>query len=109
MAQEIKKRGRKPKVKDVNVSIDTPNVDLEINKTEEGFTADFDSKRVDIHVEKTADSFSIEVEIDDKKEYEAIATGVNPTMPKGTIWRVTGELLKIFIRKGIANMKNKRK
>jgi hypothetical protein len=63
MAQEIKKRGRRPKVKDVNVSIDTPNVDLEINKTEEGFTADFDSKRIDIHVEKTADSFSIEVEM----------------------------------------------
>jgi ribosome-associated translation inhibitor RaiA len=106
MAQEIKKRGRK--AKNVDVTIDTPNVDLKIEKTEEGFTADLDSKRVDIHVEKTEDRFSIEVEIDDKKEYEAIATGVNPTMPKGTIWRVTGELLKIFIRKGIANLKNKK-
>lgn len=109
MAQEIKKRGRKSKVTDVNISIDTPNVDLEISKTEDGFTADLDSKRVDIHVEKTDEKFSIEVEIDDKKEYEAVATGVNPTMPKGTIWRVTGELLKIFIRKGIANMKNRGK
>lgn len=109
MAEEIKKRGRKAKVKDVSVSIDTPNVDVEIKKTEDGLTADLDSKRVDIHVEKTADKFTLEVEIDDKKEYEAVATGVNPTMPKGTIWRVTGELLKIFIRKGIANMKNKGK
>lgn len=109
MAEEIKKkRVRKAKATDVSVSIDTPNVDVEIKKTEEGLTADLDSKRVDIHVEKTADKFSIEVEIDDKKEYEAIATGVNPTMPKGTIWRVTGELLKIFMRKGIANLKNKK-
>ena len=108
MAQEIKKRGRKPKVKDVNVTIDTPNVDVEINKTEEGFTANLDTKRVDVHVEKTADKFSIEVEIDDKKEYEAVATGINPTMPKGTVWKITGELLKIFIRKGIANLKHKK-
>jgi hypothetical protein len=108
MAQEIKKRGRKPKVKEVNVTIDTPKVDVEINKNEEGFTANLDTERIDVHVEKTADKFSIEVEIDDKKEYEAIATGVNPTMPRGTIWKVTGELLKIFIRKGIANIKQKR-
>lgn len=105
MAEEIKKRGRKAKVKDVNVSIDTPKVDVEITKTEDSFTADVDTKRVDIHVEKTADKFVLEVEVDDKKEYEVIATGTNPTMPKGSIWRVTGELVKIFMRKGIAKLK----
>jgi len=108
MAEERKKRIRIKKVKDVNVSIDLPNVDVEITKNEDGFTADLDSKRIDIHIEKTADKFTFEVEIDDKKEYEAVATGINPTMPKGTIWRVTGELLRIFIKKGIANLKNKK-
>jgi len=105
MAQEIKKRGRKPKAKEVNVSIDTPKVDVEITKTEDAFTADVDTKRVDIHVEKSEGKFTLEIEVDDKKEYEVIATGLNPTMPKGTIWKVTGELLKIFVRKGIAKLK----
>jgi len=105
MAQEIKKRGRKPKAKEVNVSIDTPKVDVEITKTEDTFTADVDTKRVDIHVEKSEGKFTLEIEVDDKKEYEVIATGLNPTMPKGTIWKVTGELLKIFVRKGIAKLK----
>jgi len=105
---EQRKRGRKPKSeKDVTISVDTPKVDLQINKTEEGLTATLDTPRVDIHVEKTEDKISIEVDIDDKKEYEAIATGKNPTLPKGTVWKVTGEILKIFIRKGIANLKKK--
>lgn len=105
MAQEIKKRGRKPKAKEVDITIDTPNVDVEIHKTEEKVTADVDTKRVDIHVEKTAEKFTLDIEVDDKKEYEIIATGLNPTMPKGTIWKVTGELLKIFVRKGIGKLK----
>jgi hypothetical protein len=105
---EQRKRGRKPKSeKEVKISIDTPNVDVEINKTPEGFTADLDTPRVDIHVEKSEGKVSIDVDIDDKREYEAIATGVNPSLPKGTVWKVTGEILKIFIRKGIANLKKK--
>lgn len=105
---EQRKRGRKPKSeKEINISVDTPKVDLEINKTPEGFTAELDTPRLDILVEKKEGKISIEVDIDDKKEYEAIATGVNPSLPKGTVWKVTGEILKIFIRKGIANLKKK--
>jgi hypothetical protein len=105
---EQRKRGRKPKSeKEINISVDTAKVDLEINKTSEGFTAELDTPRLDILVEKKDGKISIEVDIDDKKEYEAIATGVNPTLPKGTVWKVTGEILKIFIRKGIANLKKK--
>ena len=104
---EQKKRGRKPKTenKELHVSLDTPKVDVEIHKTDEGLTAELDTERVDVRLTKDAERTILEIDIDDKKEYEIIATGADKRLPKGTIWKVTGELLKIFLRKGSAKLK----
>ena len=100
-------RRKKTKVSDKNfkVSVDTENFDAEITKDETGFKADIDTPRVDVHVEKKDNSFEISIDIDDKKHYECIGTGKDGKLPKGTIWKVTGEILKVFLKKGIAKIK----
>lgn len=102
---EQKRRKGKLADKEFKVSIDTEKFDAEIVKDETGFHADIDTPRVDVHIEKTADKFELDIEIDDKAEYQIVGTGTDRRLPKGTIWRVTGAIVKTFLKQGIANLK----
>jgi hypothetical protein len=95
---------KKPK-KPIDIKIDTKNVDIEIKRDEKGnVKVDVDTKRVDVHFEKNEDKTSLDVEIDDNQEYQFESFGTKQ-MPKGTIWKVTGEMLKIFLKRGIGKRK----
>jgi hypothetical protein len=99
--EEKPKRAKKP----INVKIDTKNIDIEIKRDEDGdVQIDVDTKKVDAHFKKDESGISLDIEIDDQKEYEFESFGTR-TMPKGTIWKVTGELLKIFLKRGIGKLK----
>jgi hypothetical protein len=80
--EEKPKRAKKPV--NVEVKIDTEHVDVNFKKDETGV--------------------SFDIEIDDRKEYEFESFG-SQHMPKGTVWKVTGELLKIFLKRGIGKLK----
>jgi len=98
------KKPKKPK-KPIDIKVDTKNVDIEIKRDENGnVKVDVDTKRVDVHFEKTEDKINLDFEIDDTKEYEFESFG-SKHLPKGTIWKVTGEMLKIFLKKGIGKLK----
>jgi len=102
---ENKKRTRKPK-RDVAINIDTPNIDLNIEKDVNGdIRADLDTKKVDIHVEKTADKLTINVDIDDQSIYEFESNGKSKHMGKGQIFKVAGKLAKYFIQRGFGRIK----
>ena len=44
-------------------------------------------------------------ELDNKGMYEFVANGTFRTLPKGTIWKVTGEIAKIFLQRGYGKLK----
>ena len=44
-------------------------------------------------------------ELDDKGMYEFVANGSFRTLPKGTVWKVTGETAKIFLERGYGKLK----
>lgn len=99
---EKKQRRKKP----VNFKLDTKNVDIEFNRDENGnVTIDVDTPKIDARIEKTNEGTTIDIDVDDKQYYEFVSNGENPTMKRGGIWRVTGELLKILIKKGFGNIK----
>ena len=99
--EEKPKRAKKP----INLKIDTKNIDIEIKRDEDGdVQIDVDTKKVDAHFKKDESGISLDIEIDDQKEYEFESFGTR-TMPKGTVWKVTGELLKIFLKRGIGKLK----
>jgi hypothetical protein len=100
-----KKRTRKPK-RDVAINIDTPNVDLHIEKDVNGdLHASLDTKKVDIEVEKTAEKLTINVEIDDKTIYEFESNGKSKHMGKGQVFKIAGAMAKFFIQRGFGRIK----
>ena len=100
-----KKRTRKPK-RDVAINIDTPNVDLSIEKDVNGdLRASLDTNKVDIEVEKTAEKLTINVEIDDKTIYEFESNGKSKHMAKGQVFKIAGAMAKFFIERGFGRIK----
>lgn len=96
----------KRKKKAVDVKVDTPNIDATFQRDEEGkVIVDIDSKRVDVHVEKTEDKISIDVEIDDKAVYQFESNGKASRMPKGMVFKITGAMLKLFLKQGFGRLK----
>jgi hypothetical protein len=94
------------KKKQIDVKVDTPNIDATIQRDEEGnVNIDIDSKRVDVHVEKTEDKISIDIEIDDKAVYQFESNGKAARMPKGMIFKISGAMLKLFLKQGFGRLK----
>jgi hypothetical protein len=94
------KRQKRP----IDIHIDTKNVDIDIKRDAEGnVNVDVDTKRVDVKYTKTENGKTLDIEIDDSKEYEFESSG-SKHMPKGTIWKISGELLKIFLEKGLGKL-----
>ena len=105
-----KPRKQRKTRKPIEINIDTKFVDVEIKRDADGKTTiDVDSPIVDVHIEKTNSGKSIEIDlgsIDDKTEYMFESNGASKLMPKGTLWKITGELLKIFLNRKLGNLKN---
>jgi len=45
------------------------------------------------------------IELDPTAIYEFIGNGVFRTLPKGSVWKINGELASKFIAKGYGNLK----
>lgn len=100
---ETPKRPKRQK-KPIDIHIDTKNVDVDIQRDSEGnVKIDVDTKKVDIHFKKEEGIRTLDIEIDDSKEYEFESSG-SKHMPKGTIWKISGEMLKIFLQKGLGKL-----
>lgn len=95
------------KKKAVDVKIDSPIIDANIQRDQEGnVNVDIDTERIDVHVEKTPEKIVVEVEIDDNKIYQFESNGKGAKMPKGAIFKVTGAMLKLFLQRGFGRLKN---
>lgn len=92
------------KRKPIKVNIDTKNVDVKFDRDENGNVAlDVDTKNVDIHATKTDDAITIDLDINDRDEYTFESNGNSKHLPKG-IMKLTGEMVKIFVRKGFGKL-----
>ena len=96
---------KKPrKKKELKVKIDTKNVDIEYTRTADGeVDLKVDTPIVDAHYTKDKDG-NKDLEIVNDAEYEFESNGTSPHMPKGSKWKVTGEILKNFLSKGLGKL-----
>ena len=94
------KRPKKP----IDIHVDTKNVDVDFHRDSEGnVKIDVDTKKVDAHFTKDEGGHKLDIEIDDLKEYQFESFG-NKHMPKGTIWTISGEFLKIFLKRKLGKL-----
>jgi hypothetical protein len=97
---EKKKRTKKP----VSVKIDTKNIDIEIKRDENGLSVDVDTKIIDAKLTKTDEGLNIDVDINDKDFYNFESNGESKHMVKGKVYKVTGEKLKLFLKRGFGKL-----
>lgn len=93
---------KKPRIKkSLNVNIDTKLVDVNIHRDASGVVdVIIDTPIVDAHYHKDAQGKKT-LEIIDANEYNFESNGTSPHLPKGSIWKITGEMLKNFLAKGL--------
>jgi hypothetical protein len=97
---------KKDENKGVDIHVDTPIVDANLEVGANGdFTAEVDTEKVDVSVEKKGKKWKIDIEFDKTKHYEIVANGNSATMPKGKVFRVIGNMARILIEKGVAELK----
>jgi hypothetical protein len=104
------KQKGKPKVsRKVEINVDTPNVDLSYTKNEEGDVhVDLETPKMDLSIDKTEEKVSIQLDsFEDGKRYSFESNGKSRFMPKGTIWKISGAMLKVFLQKKLGNVINK--
>ncbi len=95
----MEKRPRKKKVLDVN--IDTKYVDVNIKRDASGeVDVTIDTPIVDAQFHKDVNGKKT-LTFHDNDEYTFESNGASPHLPKGTIWVVTGEIIKNLIQKGL--------
>ena len=99
----MEKRTRKKK--DIDVTLNVNNAELKVKRDITGTEIDLDTRVIDVHIDKNADGVHATIEIDDKVIYEFVGNGESKHLPKGTIWKITGEMLKHFIKKGFGKLK----
>lgn len=93
------------KKKTLKIKLDTKKVDVEIKRDENGkLNVDVDTPIIDAHFSKDENGVKLDVDVNDRDFYDFESNGSSAKLPKG-IWRVTGEMVKIFIKKGLGNLK----
>lgn len=98
-------RKSKPK-KELDISIDTKKVDVDITRDADGdVVVDIDAQKFDAKYTKEGDKVSIELEIEDDKSYLFESNGSNRKLPKGAFWKLTGAVIKTFLRRGWGKLK----
>jgi polyribonucleotide nucleotidyltransferase len=96
----------KRKKRNVEISVDTPNVDVNVSRNQNGdLNIDIDGKRIDAKIERTGEKLSIEIEIEDRKVYEFESNGKNGRLAKGHIFKISGAILKLFLKQGWGKIK----
>jgi len=96
------------KKKKLNVNIDTPIVDVNYDRTDLGeVDVKIDTKLVDAHYTKNVLGEK-KLEILDGDTYDFESNGTDSNLPKGSVWTVTGELLKIFLKRKLGIIKKKK-
>lgn len=62
-------------------------------------------KVLNVELETKIDEVITQIELDPAQMYEFEANGNFRTLPKGSIWKINGELASKFIAKGYGNLK----
>jgi len=93
------------KKKDIDVTLNVNNAELKVKKDIKGTEIDLDTRIIDVHIDKKPNEVKVEIEIDDKVMYEFVGNGESKHLPKGAIFKVTGEMVKHFIKKGFGKLK----
>jgi hypothetical protein len=97
---------KKPrKKKDLNINVDLGKTEISLKRDVNGTQIDVDSRIIDVHIDKNDQGISIDVELDDKTVYEFESNGTSKHMPKGELFKVTGEMVRHFIKKGFGKLK----
>jgi predicted PilT family ATPase len=96
------KRTKKP----LNVDLKIGKTDVHIERDANGnVDVDVDSKNVDVHFSKDEHGVDLEIEIDDKQIYQFVSNGSNKHLKAGAIVKITGQMVKYFIKRGFGNLK----
>jgi hypothetical protein len=96
----------KKQPKKIDVKIDTKRVDVTIQKDENGDVhATLDTPKVDAEFTKNSEGVTLDIEIDDNAEYQFESNGQSKHMPKGMVFTITGELLKLFLKRKFGKLK----
>ncbi len=65
-ARAKKQTAKRSKKKDLDISIDTKNIDIDIERKDGVFTADIDTKNVDVQIRKDAEGTKVDVQSEGK-------------------------------------------
>jgi hypothetical protein len=93
------------KKKDIDVTLNVNNAELKVKRDIKGTQIDIDTRIIDVHIDKTETEVKVEIEVDDKLIYEFVGNGESKHLPKGAIFKITGEMVKHFIKKGFGKLK----
>lgn len=103
---ERKEARKTRKTKELDISIDTKRVDVDIERDSDGnLEVEWDGKHVDGKYIRTDEKVVLEVEINDKDKYLFEANGTNRKLPKGTLIRLAGNIVKTFLKRGWGKIK----
>ena len=104
---ERKEERRSREKKELDIDIDTKRVDISIDRDKEGnLDIEWDGKHVDGKYSKSKDGkVRLEVEINDDELYVFEGNGNNRRLPKGAIWKLTGSVIKGFLKRGWGKLK----
>jgi hypothetical protein len=108
MARKKKEEKAKRTKKELDISIDTKKVDVDFNRDQEGnVEMTIDTDKVDIYYTKTAEGVKLDFDIEDDKSYLFEGNGANRKLPKGTLLKLTGAVIKTFLRRKWGKVKKK--
>ena len=93
------------KKKDIDVTLNVNDAELTVKRDINGTEIDLDTRIIDVHIDKDASGVHATIEIDDKVIYEFIGNGESKHLPKGVLFKISGEMLKQFIKKGFGKLK----
>jgi hypothetical protein len=97
---------KKKRRKKIDVSLDTKNVDVTFIREEDGdIEITLDTPKVDAKFIKNEEGFSLDIDVNDKDYYEFESNGKNKHLPKGTVWKITGAMLKHFLKNKFGKLK----
>ena len=92
--------------KHIEVSIDTPNTDVHIERKENGnVSIEVETPKGNAQFTKTEDEVKLNIEIDDNAEYTFEGNGKSRLLPKGELFKVGGALLRILLQKKLGSLK----
>jgi len=105
--REARKTARKSKPKkELDISIDGKKVDIDIDRETNGdLEVNIDAQKFDAKYTRKGDKVSIEVDLDDDQTYLFESNGTNRRLPKGAFWKLTGAVIKTFLKRGWGKLK----